>query len=199
MGVQRLRCVAVGDGAVGKTSMVMVQTKNYFPTEYIPTVFDNCTTNLIWKGKVCCLQIWDTAGQETYDRLRSLSYPDADVFLIVFSVVSPSSFHNVKKKWFPEVTWYSPGVPIVLVGSKIDARDDLERVRVSMGLEPKKRSEEHITTEEGEALARHLGAFSYVECSSLTKKGLDKVFIEIVKSFVETRSTPRKRKSCLVM
>ena len=49
------------------------------------------------------LGLFDTAGQEDYDRLRPLSYPQTDVFLVCFSVTSPASFENVKEKWFPEV------------------------------------------------------------------------------------------------
>ena len=51
----------------------------------------------------CSLGLFDTAGQEDYDRLRPLSYPETDVFLVCFSVVSPSSFENVKEKWYPEI------------------------------------------------------------------------------------------------
>jgi len=59
-----------------------------------------------------------------YDRLRPLSYPQTDVFLICYSVVNPASFDNVRAKWSPEIKHNSPGIPIVLVGTKLDLRDD---------------------------------------------------------------------------
>jgi hypothetical protein len=68
-------------------------------------------------------RIW-SAGQEDYDRLRPLSYPQTDVFLVCFSVTSPASFENVKEKWFPEVHHHCPGVPCLIVGTQIDLRED---------------------------------------------------------------------------
>ena len=65
------------------------------------------------------LGLWDTAGQEDYDRLRPLSYPQTDVFLICFSVVSPSSFENVTSKWCPEIKHHCADAPILLVGEGV--------------------------------------------------------------------------------
>lgn len=70
------------------------------------------------------LALWDTAGQEDYDRLRPLSYPDTDVLLLCFAVDNPDSFENVTDKWAGELHAFCPKVPVVLVGTKTDLRHD---------------------------------------------------------------------------
>ena len=91
-------------------------------------VFDNYAVTVMIGGEPYTLGLFDTAGQEDYDRLRPLSYPQTDVFLVCFSVVSPSSFENVKEKWVPEITHHCQKTPFLLVGTQIDLRDDAATV-----------------------------------------------------------------------
>ena len=108
----------------GKTSLLITYTKNAFPEEYVPTVFDNYYDNLVVDGRPVNLGLWDTAGQESYDRLRPLSYPNTDVFILCFEVSNPSSFQNVRHKWAGELEHHCPNAPVLLVGTKADLRED---------------------------------------------------------------------------
>ncbi|PRP87205.1 ras-related C3 botulinum toxin substrate 1-like [Planoprotostelium fungivorum] len=179
--MQSLKVVAVGDGAVDTTEA--------FPTDYLPTVFDNYSAHLMVGGRIFMLSLWDTAGQEEYDRLRPLSYPMTDIFLLCFSVTSPSSFENVLARWAPELRHHCPNGKIILVGTKADTRDDRKMVSklAASGQRP-------ITTAEGEQRAKDIGAHCYLECSALTQKGLKTVFDEAVRSCVSPQDLKKKKK-----
>ena len=144
MAAIRKKLVIVGDGACGKTCLLIVFSKDQFPEVYVPTVFENYVADIEVDGKQVSkkfvkpqcqiwkqcdltekifpvkveLALWDTAGQEDYDRLRPLSYPDTDVILMCFSIDSPDSLDNIPEKWTPEVKHFCPNVPIILVGNK---------------------------------------------------------------------------------
>ncbi|TVY32968.1 Cell division control protein-like protein [Lachnellula subtilissima] len=174
--VRAIRCVVVGDGAVGKTCLLISYTTNKFPSEYVPTVFDNYAVTVMIGDEPYTLGLFDTAGQEDYDRLRPLSYPQTDVFLVCFSVTSPASFENVREKWFPEVHHHCPGVPCLIVGTQTDLRDD-PSVRDKLG----KQKMTPVRKEDGERMAKELGAVKYVECSALTQYKLKDVFDETLR------------------
>jgi Rho family protein len=178
--MRSFKIVVVGDGAVGKTCLLISYTSNTFPQDYIPTVFDNYTKSTLFEGQHFKLELWDTAGQEDYDRLRPLSYPQTDIFLVCFSIVEPSSFKNVKNKWIPEIRHHSnEDIKIILVGTKVDLRDDphtLDRLEES-GNEP-------ISTAEGNKLVKELGLSGFVECSAATQEGVEDVFDTAIKSVI---------------
>ncbi|CAA6672953.1 unnamed protein product [Spirodela intermedia] len=190
-----VKCVTVGDGAVGKTCMLISYTSNTFPMDYVPTVFDNFSANVIVNGSTVNLGIWDTAGQEDYNRLRPLSYRGADVFLLAFSLVSRPSYENISKKWVHELRHYAPSVPVVLVGTKQDLRDDEQFLVDHPGATP-------ITTAQGEELRRLIGAAAYIECSAKTQQNVKAVFdaaIRVVLQPLKTKRRKRKQRSCIFL
>lgn len=182
-----IKCVTVGDGAVGKTCMLICYTSNRFPSDYVPTVFDNFSANVAVDGNVVNLGLWDTAGQEDYSRLRPLSYRGADVFVLAFSLLSRASYENVLKKWMPELQRFAPNVPIVLVGTKLDLRD-------SKGYSVDHTGSSVITSAQGEELRKQIGATAYIECSSKTQQNVKAVFDTAIKVVLQ----PPRRKETVV-
>ncbi|KAK1145270.1 RHO4 protein [Aspergillus melleus] len=164
--------VVVGDGGCGKTCLLISYSQGYFPEKYVPTVFENYITQTIHRasGKTVELALWDTAGQEEYDRLRPLSYPETDLLFVCFAIDCPASLENVMDKWYPEVLHFCPTTPIILVGLKSDLRNKRTCIELlkTQGLTP-------VTPEQGQTVARRMNA-SYVECSSKEMRGVDGVF-----------------------
>jgi len=199
MAMQNVKCVVVGDGAVGKTCLLISYTENRFPVDYVPTVFDNFTTGVEVDGNHINFALWDTAGQEEYSLLRALSYPETDIFLLCFSVVSPSSFENIRTKWYPEIQHHCPEAKKILVGTKIDLRNDKKTLDDLKG-------EKLPTPEQGESMAREIEAKAYLECSAFTQEGLKRVFEEAIRTVIghssnETgkREVDKKKKTCCLL
>lgn len=143
------------------------------------------------------LALWDTAGQEDFDRLRHISYPNTDVILMCFSVESRVSFENVLSKWTPEVKRFCSKVPIILVGNKKDIRDDLGTLK-----EIKGNIKEPVNSKEGQAMADQIQAFAYLECSAQTKEGVMEVFQTATGAALQVRKKTEKEKKdrkCLLL
>lgn len=190
------KLVVVGDGGCGKTCLLIVYSQNRFPEEYVPTVFENYVPVVEFRGQLVELALWDTAGQEEYDRLHPLSYPETDVILICFAVDYPTSMLNVQDKWLPEILHFCEGVPFLLVGLKTDLRHDTTALALlsAQGIQP-------VSREQGERLAETIGARQYVECSARTGEGVSAVFDAALDAAMRERkwkSRWRQRKCALL-
>ncbi|XP_022081618.1 ras-like GTP-binding protein RHO [Acanthaster planci] len=188
MATIRKKLVIVGDGACGKTCLLIVFSKDHFPEVYVPTVFENYVADIEVDGKCVELALWDTAGQEDYDRLRPLSYPDTDVILMCFSIDNPDSLENISEKWTPEVRHFCPNVPVILVGNKKDLRHD-ETTRLELA----RSKQEPVKTEEGRQMKDKIGACAYLECSAKTMEGVREVFDTATRAALMTRKPKRRR------
>jgi len=196
----KIKCVFIGDGAVGKTSLIISYTTNGYPNEYIPTAMDTYHAVVHVDDQPLTLELCDTPGQDDFDTLRPLVYPQADVFLLCFSVVLPSSFHNVREKWIPELRSHCGKVPVVLVGTQSDLREDGKTI-----LQLRQNKEQPIQENEAKKLAQSLGCELYIECSSLTQKNLKEVFDNAIVSGLtqrrnrERKMNKKKKKLCILL
>ena len=171
--------------------------RNMFPRDYVPTVFDNYAVNVLVAGRNYTLGLFDTAGQEDYDRLRPLSYPQTDIFLVAFSVVNPASFENVKEKWIPEIRHHNPKTPFIVVGTQCDRRDEVATLNNLAKIRQKP-----VSAESAGRLAKDMktrGCYAYVECSALTQKGLKDVFDEAIIAILNPPETNKPRKFCSLL
>lgn len=187
--VIKRKIVIVGDGACGKTSLLYVFTLGEFPTEYHPTVFENYATDCRVDGKPVRLTLWDTAGQEEYERLRPLSYSKANIILIGFALNAPDSLENACVKWAQEVKQYCPNAPVILIGLKKDLRP------VNDGSDPHY-SEKFVSYQDGERVAHYIGAKKYIECSSLTGEAVDDVFELATRASLIARPPIKESSGC---
>jgi len=196
--MQAFKVVVVGDGAVGKTCLLMCYTQKMFPREYIPTVFDNFSKNVSYQGQLVRLDLYDTAGQEDYDRLRVICYPNTDVFLVCYAVDSETSVKNINDKWVGEINHHASESRIILVGLKSDIRTDS-----SLQAKLKQEGKALVSKEKVEAAAKTAGEtmsqeVKHLECSSLKMHNIDQVFEEAIKVALE-KNNKKDTPCCTVL
>lgn len=198
----RKKLVVIGNGNVGKTSLLYAFKDNRFCHTYVPTLFEGNTHVIEVDNKRIELLLIDTAGQEEYGRygvffvdyfvdisfrrLRVLGYPNTQVILICFAFDSPDSLTCVEEKWAPEVKHYCHHVPILLIANKRDLRDDPsvhERIRTQ--------NQKLVTTEDALLCAKKIGARNYLECSAKTREGVQEVFEYAARIALDRKSHER--------
>jgi Ras family protein A len=169
-------------------SLITVLSTDRFPESYIPTVFDNYVADIEIDGREVEVALWDTAGQDDYDRLRPLSYPDSDVILMCFSIDDKDSLLNVAEKWAPEVKHFCFNVPIILVGNKKDLRNDDMSVFDEQSIKKK----EAVKFDDGRAMAERIGAACYLECSAKENDGVREVFEAATRAALRGKKKKRR-------
>ncbi|RDW61486.1 putative rho3 protein [Coleophoma crateriformis] len=195
------KLVLLGDGACGKTSLLNVFTRGYFPTVYEPTVFENYVHDIFVDNVHIELSLWDTAGQEEFDRLRSLSYDDTHAIMLCFSVDSKDSLENVESKWVGEIAENCQGVKLVLVALKCDLREgNDEEAAEGTESEAPREKKPMVSYNEGLAVARKINALRYLECSAMRNRGVNEAFTEAARVALSVKTNGGKDDSkCQIM
>ncbi|KAI7891478.1 Rho1 GTPase [Mucor mucedo] len=185
--LKRKKLVVVGDGFCGKTSLLHVFQYNEFPEDYVPTVFENYIVRIdLDSGKSIELSLWDTAGQEEYDRLRPLCYPETDVILACFAIDQMQSFANVKDRWIPEMDHFLFNTPRLLVGTKSDLRSNGKRIS-----ELNANGQQLITIEQAESLAKKINT-RYIECSAKQNNNISQVIHTAANSITNSKGVIKR-------
>jgi len=183
-----IKVALVGDGTVGKTCMLMSYVCQAFMEDYIPTMFDNFSAIEQIDGELVNVILWDTAGQEDYETIRTTTcFPNTHIFIVCFSVVHPDSFHNVKQKWLEELKKASPDTPFILVGTKTDLREKEDIVKKLA-----EKNKEPISSKEGKKRAKEIKAKAYVECNAKDLNSVNEVFRTALKIVMDPLKDQKK-------
>ncbi|XP_049301774.1 uncharacterized protein LOC125775221 [Anopheles funestus] len=182
-----VKCVLVGDGAVGKTNLILSYIQDRFTHEYVPTAFDKYNVDVSVDGRPIGVTLCDTAGQDALDTLRQLCYPGSDVILLCFSVVQPDSFRSLATKWQPEISKLK-GVSVVLVGTQSDLRNDQKTISKlqAQGQKP-------ILFSSAWDFARKIGA-KYIETSSHKKEHIKEVFDTAIWDALQSQEYSKRKR-----
>lgn len=186
---RQIKLVVVGDGAVGKTCLLIRYTTDAFPGEYVPTVFDNYSAQIKVGEEPVTIGLWDTAGQSDYDQIRPLSYPKTDVFLMCFALNSRTSFENVRDKWLPEIQHHTQGnnppTPIILVGTKLDLRKDGDQEQVEQRMGEELQKEYRLSKSSKMKFGSYIHKYQECEAKSTDAMGMKEVFQEAIRVCIQ--------------
>ena len=182
------KCVIVGDKSVGKTALLVSYATILSFYEYSTATFNNYNARFTVDDTNVNLLICDTRGGSEFDKMRILSYQGTDIFIVVFSVVAPTSLENVIHKWVPEISYFCPTVPFLLVGTKKDVRKDAQNC-------------DHITYEHGHLTAQNIKAIGYAENTFTDRNISNVIFEQVVRATVREKSQlgRRPRNKCIIL
>ena len=168
MSSKEVKVVFSGSVHDEKVALLMVLNDKPYPEKYIPTIFENYTQEVTIEGIPIKFHIWDTAGQDEYDRLRPLSYSGANAVALTFLLNDKNTFNEIKTKWYKEAKKYCKNAALVLIGLCLDKRED--------------GNPNHVTDKEAEQMVRDLHLSCYISCSAKTQEGVDKILCTIAKA-----------------
>ncbi|ODV86363.1 hypothetical protein CANARDRAFT_27590 [[Candida] arabinofermentans NRRL YB-2248] len=156
----QFKIVIVGDSGCGKTSLLSSYIRGSFPNEYEPTIFENHRAFLkdFKSNQILTIDLWDTAGQEDYERLRRLSYQDSNLIILTYNLNSSESLLNIPEAWAPEILTYCENTPIILIGLKADL------------------PQHKVNPLDALKIAKNIGAIAHIQCSAKEMFNVDVIF-----------------------
>lgn len=194
---RKIKCIFLGDKGVGKTCLLLqlCYSSNKLSRKQVESFTSAYIANIDINGKIYQLELWDTESQEGKDAERQRNYPETEVFCLCFSLVDVESFRNVERRWYKEVKEFAAKAPIVLIGTKLDLRD--EQKKRGKG-DNRQRPADLVTQKEAKKMARKTGALKYIECSALKQRGHVDVLNEAVRAVI-TKSSKKGKAKCVIL
>eukprot|EP00689_Sawyeria_marylandensis_P002516 EC823981.1.p1 GENE.EC823981.1~~EC823981.1.p1 ORF type:complete len:174 (+),score=62.37 EC823981.1:136-657(+) len=172
----------------------MTALNGFFPQDYIPTFSDNGAKIVNYKDKTpITLSFYDSGNAEEYDKMRPSLYPGTDVIVICFSLFNKHSFENVENYFFPEIKKYIPDVPFVIIGTKLDIKNDPKELNYL-----KDRNETLIPPALANNLCKKLKGYKYCEISSKSGEGMKEAFDMIIEAGLSKQNQQKDSKTCII-
>jgi len=166
MNTVSIKLVAAGDSS--KISLLFALKGDRINDRYTPAIFENYTQGYEQDDVKYSIHLWDTPGQDEYDRLRPISYHESDVVLLCFALDDRQTLQNVNERWIIEVKLYCKDAKIILVGMNSDLR------RIG--------NPNHVSDEEAKQFCIDNGLFEYIPCSARTMENINKIFPAVVRA-----------------
>ena len=168
------KIILLGNSGVGKTAIITRYCKELFSNDMDPTIGVNFQAKFIEvNGKTIKLAIWDTAGQEKFRTITRQFYRKVDGVVLVYDIADRQSLEDLEKIWIPELNSNVQGCQMMLVGNKLDLKDDPEL------------KDKIVPKEDGENVARKYATL-FVEASAKNSEGVKNLFEELVQRLVDS-------------
>lgn len=192
---RKLKCVFLGDSNTGKTCLLLqlCYSSNNLSRKQVESFTSAYLANIDVNGKIYQLELWDTESQREKGTSRQTKYPETDVFCLCFSVADVESFRNVERNWHKELKQLAPKAPIVLIGTKLDLRDEFKK---RGKCEASRHGADMVTHKEAKKMAKKINAIKYIECSALKQRGHIDVLSESVKAVIVKS---KKQGKCVIL
>ena len=214
-----LKVVVIGDSYAGKSCLIETCMYGRFP-EYIVGAPHTPSKCVMIEGKIVEVYMWDTAGQDDYDRLRPLSYPGTDIFLICFDLAKPASFENIKIKWIPEITRWEPDAKFMIIGCKDDLGNSIYKpndILMFVSAYSRFQCDKVYPMEILQIIAKHLeyimvatdynlsaqrlcdqykSGYKYIATSAMKLQGTKKLLVEMIPNCYLYDGTPQQLTKC---
>ncbi|WP_455463459.1 Rab family GTPase [Candidatus Hodarchaeum mangrovi] len=169
------KIVMLGEGSVGKTSLIRRYVEHTFSHEYITTIGSNFLLKRLEleEGTRMTMQLWDLSGQDSFRNIRTQYYLHSRGGILVFDLTRKTTMHEMDK-WYSDFTKKAGKVPLMLIGNKLD----LEHER-------------QVSVEEAKELAERISA-TYTETSALDGTGVEEAFLDLAWRIVNHIDEKRK-------